>query len=223
MLDLTDVHKSFWQSSREIEILKGIQLSVKPAETVAITGASGVGKSTLLHIMGSLDPPTKGKVLFEGEDLYALPTKELERIRNRKLGFVFQFHYLLPEFNALENIMLPLLIGKIEPREARAHALEALEMVGLIDKASLRPGQLSGGEQQRVAIARAIALKPRILLADEPTGNLDWETGEEISELFLRLNQEFNMALVIVTHNLRLAARMARRMEIVHGKIQEVS
>lgn len=204
-----------------IEVLQGIDLEINKGESVAITGASGVGKSTLLHIMGSLDRPTKGKVLFEGTDLYALGERELEQVRNKEIGFVFQFHYLLPEFSSVENVMMPLLIAGQDLKSSATKAIQALEMVGLESKAHRRPGELSGGEQQRVAIARAIVQRPKALLADEPTGNLDWATGDEISRLLVELNREHQMTLIIVTHNMKLASLMARHMELADGKIRE--
>lgn len=218
---LEDVHKSYFQSGKEIKILEGLQLSIEAGESVAITGASGVGKSTLLHIMGSLDRPTRGRVLFEEIDLYGLGEAELERIRNSKIGFVFQFHYLLPEFTSLENVMMPLLISGKALDPAREEALAALNMVGLASKAHNRPGELSGGEQQRVAIARAIVQRPKVVLADEPTGNLDWHTGDEIGKLLVALNRERGTTLVVVTHNIKLASLMARHMELEDGKIRE--
>ncbi|MFN3534261.1 MAG: ABC transporter ATP-binding protein [Desulfatiglandales bacterium] len=218
---LEDVHKSYFQSGKEIKILEGLHLSIEAGESVAITGASGVGKSTLLHIMGSLERPTKGRVLFEEIDLYGLGEAELERIRNSKIGFVFQFHYLLPEFTSLENVMMPLLISGKALDPAREEALAALNMVGLASKAYNRPGELSGGEQQRVAIARAIVQGPKVVLADEPTGNLDWHTGDEIGKLLVALNRERGTTVVVVTHNIKLASLMARHMELEDGKIRE--
>lgn len=221
MFRLQDIHKSYFQSGKEIEVLKGIDLEICQGESVAITGASGVGKSTLLHIMGSLDRPTKGRVFFQGTDLYALGEKELEQVRNKEIGFVFQFHYLLPEFSSVENVMMPLLIGGQTMESSKTRAMEALEMVGLSSKAHSRPGELSGGEQQRVAIARAIVQRPKALLADEPTGNLDWATGDEISRLLVELNRLHQMTLIVVTHNMKLASLMARHMELADGKIRE--
>jgi len=222
LFKLTDVYKSFYQLDQEIKVLKGIDFIVNKGETIAIIGASGVGKSTLLHIMGSLERPSKGKVYFEGRDLYGMSPKELERVRNKEIGFVFQFHYLIPEFTALENVMFPGMIAGEDGAYVKERALEALKMVGLEKKTTQLPGELSGGEQQRVAIARAIVMKPKVVLADEPTGNLDWETGEDISKVLLSLNQELGIALVLVTHNMRLASLMTRRMELADGKIYEL-
>lgn len=221
LVRLESVYKSYFESGKEIEVLKGIDLCIQAGESIAITGASGAGKSTLLHIMGSLDRPTSGRVFFEETDLYALNENLLEKLRNKSIGFVFQFHYLLPEFSAIENVMMPLLIGEKTWEEAKAEAELALEMVGLRSKAWRRPGELSGGEQQRVAIARAIVSNPKALLADEPTGNLDWATGDEVSRLLVSLNREKRMTLIVVTHNMKLASMMARRMELVNGKIRE--
>ncbi|MDY6973241.1 MAG: ABC transporter ATP-binding protein, partial [Thermodesulfobacteriota bacterium] len=176
MLHLENIHKSFTHQGTLIEILKGIDLVVNPGDSLAITGASGVGKSTLLNIMGSLDPPTKGIVRFEDRSVYEMDEASLSRFRNREIGFVFQFHHLLPELNALENTMMPALIARIQKRKATERAREALKKVGLERRLTHRTGELSGGEQQRVAIARALIMRPKLILADEPTGNLDWFT-----------------------------------------------
>ncbi|MBW2064413.1 MAG: ABC transporter ATP-binding protein [Deltaproteobacteria bacterium] len=220
MLELLDVHKSFIHNGITIEVLKGINLVIRPRDNIAITGASGVGKSTLLNIMGTLEPPTSGSVKFEGKDIGELPESELCNLRNRDIGFVFQFHHLLPEFNALENTVIPALIAGIRKKKAMETAKEILVRVGLEERLRHRIGELSGGEQQRVAIARALIMGPKILLADEPTGNLDQRTGDEIADLLLDLNQDKGLALVIATHNQRLAGRMSLRMEIMDGRIQ---
>lgn len=222
MIQLKDIHKSFFQLGQEIKVLKGIDLSINTGDTIAVIGASGVGKSTLLHIMGSLEEPSKGNVYFQGKDLYGMGSKELERVRNKEIGFVFQFHYLIPEFTALENVMFPLMIAGEDRSYAKEIALEALKLVRLEEKLTRLPGELSGGEQQRVAIARAIVMKPKVVLADEPTGNLDWATGEDISKVLLSLNYELGITLVLVTHNMRLASLMARRMELADGKVYEL-
>jgi lipoprotein-releasing system ATP-binding protein len=221
MLSLEDIHKSFPHHGSSIEVLRGVGLVMKPCDTVSIMGASGVGKSTLLNIMGSLEPPTKGTVRFGGEDLYAMSEADLTRFRNREIGFVFQFHHLLPEFNALENAMMPALIARYPRGKASEMAKEALEKVGLGSRLTHRTGELSGGEQQRVAVARSIIMRPRLILADEPTGNLDWSTGEGVADLLLRLNREEGVAMVIATHNRRLAEKMSRQMELVSGKLQQ--
>jgi lipoprotein-releasing system ATP-binding protein len=188
-------------------------------ETAAIVGASGIGKSTLLHILGTLDRPDSGQLLFKGEDVFAYDDMTLARFRNKSVGFVFQFHHLLPEFNAVENTMMPALIGGAGKRKATQTAENLLVRVGLKDRLLYRVGKLSGGEQQRVALARALVLKPAVLLADEPTGNLDESNSEQIHSLLIELNQEFSMTLVVVTHNSKLASLMSRRVTIADGKL----
>ena len=219
MLVLEDVHQSFTHRGNVIEVLKGIDLAVNSGDSLAIMGASGVGKSTLLNIMGSLEPPTKGMVKFGGLDVYEMDELSVSRLRNKEIGFVFQFHHLLPEFNALENAMMPALIARYPKKKASHMARDVLEKVGLADRLTHRAGELSGGEQQRVAIARALVMKPKLILADEPTGNLDWSTGQEITDLLLRLRREEGVAMVIATHNHRLAEKMSKQMEIADGKI----
>jgi len=204
-----------------IEVLKGIDLTLFPGEMLAIEGASGAGKSTLLHILGTLDRATEGKVLFQGMDLLNGSEAELAEIRNRHIGFVFQFHHLLPEFNAAENTMMPALIRGVNPREARKRAEILLEQLGLGDRMVHKPGELSGGEQQRVAVARALMLDPRVILADEPTGNLDTKTGEEVHNRLVQINRDLGITLVVVTHNPALASRMTRRVLLVDGKVSE--
>ena len=220
VLSLEGVHKSFIHHGNKIEVLKGVDLVVKNGDSLAVTGASGVGKSTLLNIMGSLDPPTEGIVTFDGQNVYEMDEEVLSRFRNREIGFVFQFHHLLPEFSAIENTMMPALIARHPKKKAAEMAKEVLEKVGLGKRLTHRAGELSGGEQQRVAIARSLTMSPKLILADEPTGNLDWVTGREIADLMLRLNREEGVAMVIATHNSRLAERMSRHMEIVNGQIQ---
>jgi lipoprotein-releasing system ATP-binding protein len=221
LIELEHVHKTYLHHGEPIRVLADINLVVPRGESVAVMGASGVGKSTLLHMMGSLEPPTEGSVRFMGRDLYALDEPGICRLRNRDIGFVFQFHHLLSEFSALENTMIPALIGRISGEAARAMAIQILSRVGLGHRLMHRPGELSGGEQQRVAIARALVMNPKLILADEPTGNLDWATGEEISELLFDLNQDMGLTMVVATHNPRLAAGMSTQMEIVGGRIQE--
>ncbi len=223
MLTLENVHKSFQHDGSRIEVLRGVNLVVSSADTLALTGASGVGKSTLLNIMGSLDRPTSGRVCFEDRDLAQMDEAALNRFRNREIGFVFQFHHLLPEFNALENAMLPALIARIPRKRAADMARVVLEKVGLADRLTHRTGELSGGEQQRVAIARALLMHPKVILADEPTGNLDWATGREVADLLIALNEEQGVAMVVATHNMQLAAMMSRRMELVGGKLQKAT
>ena len=220
MLTLESIYKSFTHHEDLIEILMGIDLVVNSGDSIAIMGASGVGKSTLLNIMGSLEPPTKGTVKFGEENVYEMEEVALSRFRNREIGFVFQFHHLLPELNALENTMMPALIARYPKEEATEVGKEALEKVGLKRRMTHRAGELSGGEQQRVAIARALIMNPKLILADEPTGNLDWSTGQEIADLLLQLNREEKIAMVIATHNERLAGKMFKQMEIVDGKIR---
>jgi lipoprotein-releasing system ATP-binding protein len=221
MLKLENIHKSFFHRGKEIEILKGVSIEVGPGESIAVIGASGVGKSTLLHIMGSLEGPTIGNVLYEDRDVYDMNEYELSSFRNKEIGFVFQFHHLLPEFDALENAMMPALIARYDKKKAIEIATEVLEKVGLGDRLKHRVGELSGGEQQRVAIARALIMKPKLILADEPTGNLDWATGEEIVNLLLLLKKEEQISMVIATHNLRLAEKMTRQIELIGGRLEE--
>lgn len=188
-----------------LRVFEGISLDIIQGDLVAIMGMSGVGKTTFLNLLGALDKPTKGEILFDGEDLLLKNDKELAGIRNRKIGFVFQFYHLLPEFTTLENISFPLLIRGMEKRRAQERALEMLREVFLEDKAQIRPAQLSGGEQQRVAIARALVNEPKLLLADEPTGNMDWKTGQAILALIQELHQKKGLSSVIVTHNEKVA------------------
>lgn len=220
MLSLIDIYKSYMHHGNQIAVLKGIDLEVKRGESLAIMGASGVGKSTLLNIMGSLEAPTAGTVKFRDRNVYKMSGSTLSRFRNTEIGFVFQFHHLLPEFNALENAMMPALIARFSPKKAEEMAGDVLRKVGLEKRLKHRAGELSGGEQQRVAIARALVMGPKLLLADEPTGNLDWSTGQEVADLLVSLNKAEGVAMVIATHNKRLAEKMSRRMEIVDGRIQ---
>jgi lipoprotein-releasing system ATP-binding protein len=213
------VDKNFYDAGREIAVLRGLDLEVTAGEEIAIVGQSGVGKSTLLHLLGSLEAPTAGKVYFEGRDLFAMDERAMAEFRNRNLGFVFQFHYLLADFSALENVMMPALIARLPDREANQRAAEVLEMVGLGDKFGRRPAELSGGEQQRVAVARAVVLRPRLVLADEPTGNLDPHTADEVHALFHRLNRELGLTLVIATHNERLSRSMGRTLRLRDGRL----
>jgi lipoprotein-releasing system ATP-binding protein len=219
MLELENVHKSFKHDGNLIHVLKGIELTIERGEGLAITGASGVGKSTLLNVMGTLEPPTRGAVRFNQKNVTRMEEQELCRMRNRHIGFVFQFHHLLPELNALENTIIPAMIARTNRFEATKRASELLSKIGLGERLTHRIGELSGGEQQRVAVARALIMRPRILLADEPTGNLDKATGEGIGDLLSQINQEENIAMVIVTHNQRLAEKMSRRMELSDGQL----
>jgi lipoprotein-releasing system ATP-binding protein len=219
LLQVRDLYKSYGSGPGKVEVLKGIDLTVEAGDTVALVGPSGAGKSTLLHIMGTIDRPSTGAVLFDGEDISALSDQPLASFRNRSIGFVFQFHHLLPEFTALENVMMPLLIGGTKRSLAEGTAKKLLDDVGLSHRITHRPGELSGGEQQRVAIARALVRSPRLLLADEPTGNLDMKTSEEVHALLYEIQRQSGISLVIVTHNEKLAAGMGRTVRIVDGRI----
>lgn len=221
LLEVRDLRKSFKTDVSRVDVLNGIDLSVVEGDTIALVGASGAGKSTLLQIIGTLDKPTSGTVFFRGDDVFTLNESALATFRNRSIGFVFQFHHLLPEFTALENVMMPALISGSSKEDARKSALSFLEDVGLAHRLQHKPGELSGGEQQRVAIARALVLSPALLLADEPTGNLDRKTSEEVHELLAGIQQKTGLTLIIVTHNERLAARMGKTIRLVDGRIQE--
>lgn len=200
-------------------MLRGIDLEVHAGEQVAVVGSSGAGKSTLLHLIGALDAPTSGEIHFDGNDVSRMRPKALAAFRNRTIGFMFQFHHLLPEFTALENVMMPALIARLPKREAAEKARRWLEQVGLSHRLDHRPGELSGGEQQRTALARALVVDPKLLLADEPTGNLDSGTSEGIHALFDRLNTEAGTAMLVVTHNRDLASRMQRRLVMRDGAL----
>ena len=215
-----DLEKEYRMGPELVRVLRGASLTVNRAETVAIIGASGVGKSTLLHLLGALDRPSAGRVRFDGEDLFVRSETGLARYRRTEIGFVFQFGNLLGEMTALENAMVPALLQRLPSALARARAAEALGEVGLTDRMNHRPGELSGGEQQRVAIARALVGAPRLLLADEPTGNLDPKTSEVIWDLFLRLQAERGLAVVIATHNHELARRADRGYRLMEGRAQ---
>jgi len=214
--------KSFNNNGVEIEVLKDLDLDLDQGETVAIVGASGIGKSTLLHILGTLDRPDSGTVLFQNKNVFRFDDVRLANFRNETIGFVFQFHHLLPEFTALENVMMPALIKGLNKKEAITAAEAILTRVGLAHRLSHRMGELSGGEQQRVALARALVMKPAILLADEPTGNLDKKNSEQVHRLLSELNRELGMTLVVVTHNPDLAAYMSRRVTLAEGQLTEV-
>lgn len=218
------LHKSFLDSDgSELPILKGVDLELKVGEVVAVIGASGAGKSTLLHLLGGLDRPTAGEVYLAGQALSGLPEQQLAEARNRRIGFVFQFHHLLREFNALENIMMPLLIGNTDGVQAQTRAEALLRAVGLEQRGGHKPPQLSGGECQRVAVARALANDPLVLLADEPSGNLDNLTAEGLHELFFRLRDEREFAVVLVTHNRELARRADRVLWLHDGRLHDVT
>ena len=204
-------------------MLKGLSVTVNKAEVVGVVGASGVGKTTFLHIIGTLDRPGAGEVLHNGENVFAWPDSKLSQYRNAQLGFVFQFHHLLPEFSAIENVMMPCLVAGISSAEARSRASDILEYLGLSNRENHRVGQLSGGEQQRVALARAMVQRPGLLLADEPTGNLDEKTGEQVAKLLFTLNREYGTTIIVVTHNLTLARKMDRCIGITDGTAVELS
>ena len=216
-----NVSKSFRGADEILEIFRNLNFEIARGESLAILGASGSGKSTLLHLMGALDQPTSGKILFNGRDLSKMTPTEQAAFRNKSLGFVFQFHHLLPEFTALENVAMPGLIAGESYAEIRPRAGELLEKVGLKARMDSRPATLSGGERQRAAIARALLLRPALVLADEPTGNLDENTGRQVGDLLLNLNRELGMTLVIVTHNQELAAKMDRALELKAGVLYE--
>ena len=220
VLEARDVSRSFQQGATRLDVLHGLQLRVAPAERVAIIGASGSGKTTLLQILGGLDRPDSGQVRIEGRDINQLSESERGLLRNRTMGFVYQFHHLLPEFTALENVAMPLLVARRPVGEARERAAVMLERVGLAARLEHRPHQLSGGERQRAAVARALVTAPRLVLADEPTGNLDGRNAEQLFALLLQLNRELGTSLVVVTHDVRLAARMDRVLELVDGNLQ---
>jgi lipoprotein-releasing system ATP-binding protein len=221
LVEVSGLTKRFVTADGELEVLRDVDFRLEEGARVAIVGQSGVGKSTFLHVLGALDHPTAGSVRFRGEDVFAKPPDELARFRNVSLGFVFQFHHLLPEFSALENVMMPGLLRGLGFAEMSERAAGILDEVGLGGRLHHRTGKLSGGERQRVAVARALVLDPALVLADEPTGNLDPGTGERISELLLEMNQTRGMALVVVTHNERLAERLGRIAVLHRGGLQE--
>jgi len=220
LLRVSGLRRSFATGEGRIEVLRGVDLRVQPGERLVIQGASGVGKSTLLYLLGTLDRPTEGSVLYRGEDLFQRSPGDLARFRNRKLGFVFQFHHLLPEFDAQENVMMPGLLRGLPFADMRPRATHILEEVGLGHRLRHPVGKLSGGERQRVAVARALVLEPELLLADEPTGNLDPKTGDQVVELLLEMNRSHGTALVVVTHSPTLALRLGRRARLVDGILE---
>lgn len=219
LLEIKKLCKTYRTGSATVEVLKEIDLLLEAGTTTALVGASGAGKSTLLQILGALDRPTAGTVSFRGENIFTKNDSDLAQFRNRSIGFVFQFHHLLPEFTALENVMMPALIARVSRSEARSAAEVLLTDVGLSHRMTHRPGELSGGEQQRVAIARALALSPPLLLADEPTGNLDMKTSSEVHAVLRDLQQKKGLTLVVVTHNEQLADAMGRTVRLVDGRL----
>jgi lipoprotein-releasing system ATP-binding protein len=216
-----DVRKSFQHMGRTLDVLRGIDVTIEEGEMIGVVGQSGAGKSTFLHCIGTLDVVTSGSLKIAGQELTSMSGARLAEVRNRTIGFVFQFHHLLPEFNALENVTMPGLIQGRAPRDIESRARQLLEEVGLKDRIMHRPGELSGGEQQRVALARALVLEPKLLLADEPTGNLDSKTSEQIHQLFFSINQKHRTTIVIVTHNTALAERMPRVVTLRDGRVEK--
>lgn len=219
MITISDLYKTFQIGERDLTVLKGINLEIQRGELLAIMGASGAGKSTLLHLIGMLDRPTRGTVLFEGQDLFQLSEAAQAEFRNKRIGFVFQFHHLLPEFTALENACMPALIQRRSPADVEVDAMALLNEVGLGERLHHKPGELSGGEQQRVAVARALMQRPDLVLADEPTGNLDTHTGEALFGLMRDLNKSRGTTFVIVTHNEKLSAQSDRIVYMQDGQI----
>jgi len=219
LIEISDLTKVYNTNGSLVEALRGVNLTIPQSTTLVIEGVSGSGKSTLLHIIGSLDHPTDGIVKYNGENIFDKNEEEIAEFRNNKVGFVFQFHYLLNEFDALENVMMPALIKGSSRKDAALMATEMLEKVGLSQRINHRPGELSGGEQQRVAIARSILLKPSVVLADEPTGNLDQKTGSAIIDLFFRLNQDFNTTIIVVTHNTFVSSLFQKKIKLLDGQI----
>ncbi len=215
-----NIHKSFHSGDEEIRVLQGIDIEVKQGDFVSITGPSGSGKSTLLHILGGLQHPDKGEIVFDGESLYSHSDRELAKIRNEKIGFIFQFHYLLSDFTVLENIMVPLLIKGTSKTTSESSAKEFLRIVDLLDRAHHKPRTLSGGERQRVAVLRALINHPPILLADEPTGNLDWEHANTILEMLINLHKEREVTIILVTHNKRVAKIAKKTYNLIKGRLE---
>lgn len=223
LLEVRGLSKTYQSGANQLEVLNGIDLDLQAGTTTALVGASGAGKSTLMHLLGALDRPSSGTVCFRGVNIFNKNDRQLAEFRNRSIGFVFQFHHLLPEFTALENVMMPALIGRIQRAKAREKAESLLEDVGLAQRMTHRPGELSGGEQQRVAIARALALDPELLLADEPTGNLDMKTSDGIHAMLAELQVKKGLTLVIVTHNERLASAMGTTIHLLDGRVEKTT
>ena len=221
-LEARNVKKTFWQGPKEVRVLNDVNLELRAGRSLAIVGASGAGKSTLLHILGGLDKPDEGEVFVEGASMWALSEAARGRVRNKTMGFVYQFHHLLAEFTALENVAMPLLIRGVKTAEAVSRASQLLGRVGLAERINHKPGELSGGERQRAAVARALVGNPRVMLGDEPTGNLDERTADRVYGMLLELNQELNTSLLLVTHDTRLAARMDQQLELRMGCLQEI-
>ena len=221
LASVRDVWKVFLKGGQEIEVLRGASLDIDDGDRISVVGKSGSGKSTFMHLLGTLDRPSRGSVFFDGEDVFSLPTRKIDALRNKSIGFVFQFHHLLPDHDALHNVMLPMLISGAGRSESRERAGQLLERVGLGSRAQHKPGELSGGEQQRVAIARALVRSPRLLLADEPTGNLDPGTADGIMRLLLEIQSEEGGALVVVTHDHVLAGGFPKQLTLAEGRFVE--
>ncbi len=223
LYEIKDLQKDFYLGEKKICVLKGINLQINKGETLAVLGASGVGKTTFLHMLGALDRPSQGSVLYNSEELFGKTDKELALFRNQEIGFVFQFHYLLSDLSALENVMLPALVARIPKKKAEQMATALLNELGLKDRLAHRPGSLSGGEQQRVAVARAVIMAPRVILADEPTGNLDTQTAAQVEDLLINLRDTYGITLVVVTHNPKFALNMDRQIYMIDGCLKEES
>jgi lipoprotein-releasing system ATP-binding protein len=223
LIEVKNLKKDYWLDGQRIEVLRGVDLTIAMGERISIIGPSGSGKSTFLHVLGTLDLPSSGELKFAGTNIFATTSSELAAFRNRAIGFVFQFHHLLPEFTALENVAMPALIQRMSERDAEARAKTILETVGLGHRVQHRPGELSGGEQQRVAIARALVMNPQLLLADEPTGNLDETAASGIHDLLDRMNRETGLTIVLVTHSSALAHRMPRQLVMREGRLLPVA
>lgn len=219
-----DLCKAYLDTATPVEVLRGVDLAVRERDMVAVVGVSGVGKTTLLYILGLLERPTGGTVLFEGRNVFDMKTDgQLSEFRNRKIGFVFQFHHLITEFSVVENVMMPCLIAGIPDRESRERAMDSLRQLGIDDRAEHKPGEISGGEQQRAAVARALVMRPKVVLADEPTGNLDEKTAMVMHDEFVRLNEELGTTFIVVTHNTELARRMHYVVRLHDGRLERAS
>jgi lipoprotein-releasing system ATP-binding protein len=223
LVEIKDLRRTFVHLGKRIDVLRGLNLSVNRGEMCAVVGASGAGKSTFLHVVGTLDAPTSGSITIAGKEVTTLVPRELSAFRNNTIGFVFQFHHLLPEFTALENTMMPGLIRRMDRSQLEQDATQILVEVGLEDRLTHKPGELSGGEQQRVALARALVLRPPLLLADEPTGNLDGRTSAAIHDLFFSMNERYQTTMLLVTHNPALAERMPRMLKLENGVVEDVA
>lgn len=221
MIAVRRLNKSFATGRGVVEVLRDVSLDIEASERLAVVGSSGAGKTTFMHLLGGLDRPSSGSIVYEGKDIFRFGGRELDAFRNRSVGFVFQFHQLLPEFTALENVMMPALVGRLSKTEAQKKAEVMLEEVGLGHRLTHKPGQLSGGEQQRVAIARALVMSPRLLLADEPTGNLDSVTSDSILKLLDRLHAEHDLTMVVVTHSQQVAGHLDRVIRMVDGRLDD--